>query len=171
VADRLSRLKPRLRLTGQMRFLRFNGVGVVGFALQLGVLTLLLGFGVHYLLATALAVESAVLNNFFWHERWTWRDRPVAGRGRVVRLFRFHALNGLVSLVGNVLLMRLFVGSFGVPPIPANIAAVLACSLVNYFGSDRIVFRTRFASPSEASAPRTSACRSCSHPSAASASR
>ena len=25
--------------------------------------------------ATALAVETAILTNFFWHERWTWRDR------------------------------------------------------------------------------------------------
>ena len=147
-----------------MRFLRFNGVGVIGFALQLGVLSLLLFLGVHYLVATAVAVEAAVLHNFFWHERWTWRDRPIAGRGRLGRLVRFHALNGLVSLVGNIVLMRVFVGTFGVPPIPANIAAVVACSLVNYFGSDRIVFRTRSGSPSAASAPRTSACRSCSHP-------
>ena len=161
-----------------MRFLRFNGVGVVGFALQLGMLTLLLSLDVHYLLATALAVESAVLNNFFWHERWTWRDRPAAGRGRLARLFRFHALNGLVSLVGNVVLMRVFVGTLGVPVVPANVAAVIACSLVNYFGSDRIVFapgsgigdgdrgvrRWRSETPSAASAPRTSACRSCSHP-------
>ena len=161
-----------------MRFLRFNGVGVVGFALQLGMLTLLLSLDVQYLAATALAVESAVLNNFFWHERWTWRDRPAAGRGRLARLFRFHALNGLVSLVGNVILMRVFVGTLGVPPIPANVAAVMACSLVNYFGSDRIVFaqgsglgawglgvrRWRSERPSAASGPRTSACRSCSHP-------
>src|SRR5688572_16760609 len=147
-----------------MRFLRFNGVGGVGFALQLGMLTLLLSLGVHYLVATALAVEAAVLHNFFWHERWTWRDRPTEGRGRLERLFRFHALNGLVSLVGNVLLMRLFVGTFDVSPIPANVVAVMACSLVNYFGSDRLVFRTRFEPPNAVSGPRTSACHSCSHP-------
>lgn len=126
-----------------MRFLRFNGVGVVGFALQLGVLTVLLYVGVHYLLATALAVEAAVLHNFAWHERWTWRDRPATGRSRWMRLLRFHALNGSVSLVGNVALMRLFVGTFGMPPIPANLLAVLACSLVNYLGSDRLVFARR----------------------------
>ena len=123
-----------------MRFVKFNSVGVAGFVLQLAVLAALVHFGVHYLAATALAVECAVLHNFFWHERWTWRDRPSAGRGRLDRLWRFHALNGMVSLVGNVLLMRLFVGTFGMPAIPANLLAVLACALVNYFGSDRIVF-------------------------------
>lgn len=126
-----------------MRFLRFNGVGVVGFALQLGVLAALLYLGVHYLVATALAVEAAVLHNFAWHERWTWRDRPATGRTRFGRLWRFHALNGAVSLVGNVALMRVFVGAFGMPAIPANLLAVLACSLVNYLASDRLVFDVR----------------------------
>ena len=31
---------------------------------------------ISYLTATALAVELAVLNNFVWHQLWTWRDRP-----------------------------------------------------------------------------------------------
>lgn len=123
-----------------MRFLRFNGVGVAGFALQLGLLAALLFAGVHYLVATALAVEAAVLHNFAWHERWTWRDRPATGRSRLARLWRFHALNGLVSLVGNVALMRVLVGAFGMPALPANLIAVLACSLVNYLASDRLVF-------------------------------
>lgn len=122
------------------RFIKFNSVGIVGFAVQLGVLALLLHFGVHYLAATALAVEAAVLHNFVWHQRWTWRDRPATGGSRLARLWRFHALNGLVSLVGNVALMRVFVGAFGMPTIPANLLAVLACSLVNYFASDRLVF-------------------------------
>ena len=126
-----------------MRFVKFNSVGVAGFVLQTGVLGLLLYLGVHYLAATAIAVEAAVLHNFLWHERWTWRDRPATGQGRLGRLWRFHALNGLVSLAGNVLLMRLFVGTLGMPAIPANLVAVLACSLVNFFASDRVVFGQR----------------------------
>ena len=129
-----------------MRFLKFNSIGVAGFVLQLATLAVLLYFGVHYLVATGLAVEAAVLHNFVWHERWTWRDRPAAGRSRLDRLLRFHALNGLVSLVGNVVLMRVLVGTFGLPAIPANLAAVLACSLVNYFASNRFVFEARDAS-------------------------
>jgi putative flippase GtrA len=130
-----------------VRFVRFNSIGVVGFLVQIVVLTGLLHAGVHYLAATALAVECAILHNFFWHERWTWKDRPSAGRGRLGRLLRFHALNGTVSLAGNVLLMRLFVGSFGLPAIPANLLAVIACALVNYVASDRIVF-SRAQTPS-----------------------
>ena len=128
-----------------MRFLRFNGVGVIGFGLQLAVLTLLVRLGAHYLAATVVAVEAAVLHNFLWHERWTWRDRPAHGPARLARLGRFHLLNGAVSLIGNVLVMRVLVGELGMPALPANMVAVLACAAVNYCASDRIVFATSVA--------------------------
>jgi putative flippase GtrA len=59
-----------------LRWLKFNLVGTLGFAVQLGCLKLLLHFQMNYLAATALAVEIAVLHNFVWHERFTWKDRP-----------------------------------------------------------------------------------------------
>ena len=124
-----------------VRFLRFNGVGLVGFALQLALLALLLRLGLNYLAATAIAVELTVLHNFAWHERWTWRDRPAGAAGRARRLWRFHASNGLISLAGNLLLMRLLVGLLGLPALPANLLAVLLCALVNFTASDRFVFR------------------------------
>ena len=49
------------------RWLKFNAVGVLGAGVQLCVLAALHRWGVHYLLATALAVESAVLHNYLWH--------------------------------------------------------------------------------------------------------
>jgi putative flippase GtrA len=124
------------------RFLRFNGVGVIGFALQLAALALLLrSGGMHYLAATALAVELTVLHNFVWHERWTWRDRPAAAGEHMHRLWRFHATNGVISLAGNLLVMRLLVGGLDMPPVPANLLSVLACALLNFAASDRLVFR------------------------------
>jgi putative flippase GtrA len=126
---------------GLRRWLVFNGVGFIGFGVQIGVLAALLHLGLHYLAATALAVEVTILHNFAWHERWTWNDRPADAATRWGRLWRFHALNGAVSLAGNLILMRALVGGLGMPPVPANLAAVLACALLNYAASDRFVFR------------------------------
>lgn len=123
-----------------MRFVRFNGVGAIGFAVQLGALACLLGAGLSYLPATAVAVELSILNNYLWHERWTWRDRSASGRARLVRFGRFHALNGLVSLGGNLLVVSALTGDLGVNPIVSNVVAVIACGILNYFGADRIVF-------------------------------
>jgi putative flippase GtrA len=124
-----------------LRFLRFNGVGILGFVVQLAVLAGLIRLGAHYLAATAVAVELAVLHNFAWHERWTWRDRPAVPGSRARRLWRFHASNGAISLAGNLVLMRLFVGLLGLPPVAANLVAVVLCSFLNFSASDRFVFR------------------------------
>ncbi len=138
----------RVRLTAMngssqtaRHFLRFNIVGAIGIAVQLGVLELLRRAGVNYLIATVIAVEAAILHNFVWHQRYTWRDRPVAStRGRLLRLLRFHITNGVVSLLGNVLLMRWLVGGMNLPVLPANLVAIAACWLLNFILSDRVVF-------------------------------
>jgi putative flippase GtrA len=124
-----------------VRFWRFTLVGLLGFAVQLTVLALLVRLGVHYLAATGVAVEAAVLHNFVWHERWTWADRAPAPDSRVARLWRFHLLNGSVSLGGNLLIVRLLVGGVGLSPLAGNIVSVLACAAINFAGADRLVFR------------------------------
>jgi dolichol-phosphate mannosyltransferase len=125
-------------------YLKYNLVGVSGFAIQSATLFLLARGGghPHYLLSTAVAVEFAVINNFFWHQRWTWIDRPSRSVAEIAgRFVEFHLANGAISLVGNVLLMGLFVGWLMLPLTAANALSVLACSLVNFVLADRIVFR------------------------------
>jgi dolichol-phosphate mannosyltransferase len=129
------------------RWTMFNLVGMAGFCLQLAVLAVLLRVGWHYLAASALAVETAVLHNFVWHERWTWRDRAAHGPARWRRLTRFHLLNGTVSLAGNLSLMWVLAGLLHVPPIPANAISVALCALVNFAASERLVFVRNSALP------------------------
>jgi putative flippase GtrA len=127
-----------------IHFIRFNVVGVLGFALQSGAL-FVLTHGAHpfgYLLATAAAVELAVLNNFVWHQRWTWRDRPSATAGETLRrLAKFNLTNGAVSLTGNLIFMSILVGRLGLPIAGSNVVSVVACSICNFFLADRIAFQ------------------------------
>lgn len=123
------------------RWLRFNLASSLGIGVQLAVLTALVrgaGFGVA--LATALAVECAVLHNFFWHERVTWRRRTANDRaGMLRRILKSHLSNGLISIIGNVALMH-WLTEWGVPLVVANLAAIGACSLVNFAASEWFVF-------------------------------
>jgi putative flippase GtrA len=94
------------------------------------------------MVATALAVETAVLHNFVWHERYTWKHLPRGTTGDVAwRLLRFHAGNGAISLLGNLALMRLFVGSLHIHHYVAGILAIALCSLLNFAASEWFVFR------------------------------
>ena len=126
-----------------MRWLKFNAVGLIGVGVQLLVLTILKsGFGVNYLAATVIAVETAVLHNFVWHERWTWLERTKLSAGGVTaRLIRFHLANGSISIAGNLVLMWLFVSQLHVNYFLANIVAISTCSIINFLASDRLVFR------------------------------
>ncbi len=111
----------------------------MGVVVQLAVLfTLVNLLTIHYFLATFLAVETAILHNFAWHERWTWRDRT--GPGMSARLLRFHLANGTISMAGNLVLMALFVGVLGLPAVVANMGAILICSLLNFLLSHLWVF-------------------------------
>ena len=144
MADMLEKLK---------RWVKFNVVGGGGVIVQLALLAILTQLlDVHYLLATLIAVEGAILHNFVWHQKWTWRDQPthsLAGIGS--RLLRFHLSNGLTSILGNTLLIKVFVDTFQLPVVIAGLAAIAVCSLLNFLLSDLFVFRadTGFAKKAE----------------------
>lgn len=124
-----------------LRLLKFSLIGGIGALIQLGLLAALTAANVNYLLATALAVECSLIHNFWWHQRFTWADRAISGmRDSVASLFRFHSSNGLISLVGSLLLMRIFVGKLKCPVICANIATIAVCFSANFLVSDRWVF-------------------------------
>lgn len=119
------------------RPLLFAGVGAIGLATQLAVLAVLTRWGLPVPGATAVAVSAAVLHNFLWHRRLTWRDRPAAPL--LPQLMRFSGLNGMVSLVGNVAVTSTLAAS-GVPLVVANLAAVTLCAVANFLLADRLVF-------------------------------
>lgn len=127
-----------------VRWIRFNAVGAMGMAVQLGALALLSrGDAGHYLLASAAAVELAVLHNFAWHLRVTWPDRRGGTSAVLAQLVRFHLANGLVSIVGNLALMRLLVGEAHLPLLVANMIAIVCCSMVNFGLSHTWAFAAR----------------------------
>jgi putative flippase GtrA len=128
----------RARQAG-LRWLKFNAVGAGGIAVQLAVLAALKsGLQMDYLAATALAVEAAVIHNYFWHERFTWVDR-VTGSS-LTRFLKFNLTTGMFSIVGNVVVMRGFVAGAHMNYLLANVLTIATCSLVNFLVSDWFVF-------------------------------
>ncbi len=128
------------RLT--LRWLKFNAVGALGIGVQLAILfALKCGFNLNYLLATAFAVEAAVVHNFLWHERYTWADRVrPSWRTSLPRLLRFNLSNGGISILGNLAVMKLLVDVGHVNYVVANGIAIALCSLVNFVVSEQWVF-------------------------------
>lgn len=126
-----------------VRWWKFNLVGAMGMVVQLGALAAISRLASsHYLFASAAAVELAVLHNFVWHLHFTWRDRRDDSLV-LSQLVRFHFSNGLVSMLGNLVLMRILVQGARVPLLIANCIAILCCSIVNFGLGNDWVFATR----------------------------
>lgn len=125
---------------GLVRWGKFNLVGAMGMALQLTALALFNRYlDGRYLLASTLAIELTLLHNFAWHWHYTWRDRADVARP-LGALMRFHFSNGLISLVGNLALMRWLVQGAHLRVLFANGIAIACCSLVNFYVGDSWIF-------------------------------
>jgi putative flippase GtrA len=125
------------------RGLKFYAVGGVGIGVQFAVLAFCRSLlHMDYRLATLLAVETAVIHNFAWHEKVTWADRGCLRRpNRIARFLKFNLTNGLLSIAGNLLLMQVLVGGLALNYLVANLVSVAICSLANFAVSDRFVFQ------------------------------
>jgi putative flippase GtrA len=122
-----------------IRWGKFNLVGAMGAALQLAALACFNRWsgGGHYLLASAAAIELTLLHNFLWHSHFTWRDRRD-GVSRLRRFARFHLSIGLVSMLGNLVVMRILVHDAHLPPLVSNAIAIGCCSVANFrLGNNR----------------------------------
>src|SRR3954471_12551501 len=111
----------------------FALVGLLGFFVQIAMLALLTSAGLSWLPATVIAVETAIVQNYWCHGFVTWPRR----RGSFVR---FNASMAVTSIGGNVILMALLVRGCGLPVIAANVIAVAILSAANFVISDRWVF-------------------------------
>jgi putative flippase GtrA len=128
-------------VTEPVRLGRYVAVSALGMLVQLAVVAVAAHLsGAGPAVATAVGVSAAILHNFVWHRRWTWGDRRRPGASWPTALARFVAGNGLVSLVGSVLIVPVLANSAGVPVVPANVAALAACGLLNYWIGGRVCF-------------------------------
>jgi putative flippase GtrA len=124
------------------RWVKFNLVGAIGIFVQLATLSVLKS-ALHFeiMLATGLAVETAVIHNYLWHERFTWVDRVgISRRESLKRFLRFNVTTGLFSIVGNMVLMKVLADIAHMNYLVANLMTIATCSVVNFLVSDRVVF-------------------------------
>ena len=124
------------------KWLRFNAIGTMGVGVQLLLLFLLTRlFHIHYMVATLLAVQCAIIHNFFWHQRWTWKENATQSKMDALRRFvKFNTSSGTVSLVGNVGVTAALVQMVHLPLMICNILAIGACNIANFLFAHNLVF-------------------------------
>jgi putative flippase GtrA len=122
------------------RPIAFLAVASGGFLLQTATVTFLTHVSsIAPEVATAIAVEIAVLHNFFWHERWTWADRAAA-QSRLRRFGGYQLATGSTSLAGTLVVVSMAMRLFAIDVTTANVIAVVVMSVANYTIADRWIF-------------------------------
>ncbi|MHB8587124.1 MAG: glycosyltransferase [Thermoplasmatota archaeon] len=112
------------------RFWRFALVGASGAAVNLALLYGLIGLGLPFLMASALAIMGAILCNFIGNEFWSFRGH-VEARGRAARLLRYY-LQSTLSAAVNFGMVWLLVGAFAAPYWGADMVGIGCGTGVNW---------------------------------------
>jgi len=122
----------------------FNLVGLGGFVLQLTTIALLTRrYDWSVAAATTVGLEVAFLHNLLAHTRWTWRDYPLRDWRDWLRRWWRYQMAKTASLCANIAITAALAGIAHLPVELANIAAVLACAIPNFFIAEWFVLPGR----------------------------
>lgn len=121
-----------------VKFIKFNIVGVLNTALDLGIFALLTWAGAGEGLAKTVSYSCGVLNSYFWNSRWTFKQEHE----KSAREFLLFVLVNLVSYAVARIVLR---GSLTWLHIEnaniRNLIATPASVIVNFIGNRLFVFK------------------------------
>jgi dolichol-phosphate mannosyltransferase len=122
------------------RFVKFGIVGAVGVAFNTSFLMFFHErVGLELIVSSLLAIEGAILINFFWNENWTFYGVPIF-ESVWTRLCKYH----LISIGGaaiNVSILYILTAG-GLWYAEANIAGIFVGFLWNYFANANYTWKT-----------------------------
>ena len=131
-----------IRFQSSKTFIKFVLVGTSGVFVNLGLFTLLLGFGLNKYLASPLATEAAIISNFLLNNYWTFRRRKTRGGLRKKGLkFNVVSLLALGVSYGTFVVLSLLFPK--VAPQITQLIGMVPAMLVNYFLNSYWTFRQR----------------------------
>jgi len=116
---------------------KFCAVGALGYLINLAVYDALLHEQLHYLLAATCSFLVAVTSNYTWNRIWTFREH----RGHVgVQGMRFFVVS-LAALGANLAVLHVLIVYGGLDKLPAQAAAIVVVTPLNFVGNKLWSFR------------------------------
>ncbi len=129
-----------LRLLSRKTFIKFALTGLSGVVVNLGCFQALNMLGLNSYVASAIAIETSIIWNFFLNNFWTFRDRTIAARKRV-RGLKFNVVSFFTLGIsfGTFVLLRWAVPEL--PAVGAQFFSIFPAALANYFANSYWTFR------------------------------
>ncbi|MDQ3778457.1 MAG: GtrA family protein, partial [Actinomycetota bacterium] len=118
---------------------KFCTVGASGYVVNLAVFSaLVLGADWHHVAAATASFLVAVTNNYTWNRLWTFRGQ----RGHVAYQGLRFLIVAVCALVANLTVLSALV-ALGIPKIPAQAAAIVLVTPLNFVGNKLWSFRRK----------------------------
>lgn len=126
------------------RFIIFTMVGVSGIVVNNVILYLLIEYlFLHISIASLIAIQVAIFNNFIWNRKYTWKDREMKGWGAIRKgLIKFTLVSWIAGALNWLILLALDYTT-DLHYIFANLIAIFIASILNYFLNDFWTFREK----------------------------
>lgn len=125
------------------RPLKFLIVGLIGVGVNEGLLALLHIYYPVLEIISPIAIEVSILSNYLLNALWTFRERSTkVGRFNSFSFYEMVKYN-IVALGGLAinLVVLLLLTNYGVQYLEANLAGIILGFMVNYIGSEKIVWK------------------------------
>ncbi len=90
------------------------------------------------LIASVIAVETAIASNFYWHQRWTFRDRDQR-RSLPVRFLAFHCTS-IGSPVISLAAVNVLTPVFGITPYISNTIGICLGAVWNWTWNTLVIW-------------------------------
>ena len=130
-----------VRYDRREKFYRLAAGGLSGIAANLAALAVLHGLvGLAPAIASALALEVAILYSFAWNHLWTVAARRAFAPRVVLRLARFHLLS-LPSFLLTYAVFLSLTSFFDIHVVAAQALGILPALVWNYFLGERVLDR------------------------------
>ena len=114
-----------------VRFVKFGAVGATGVGVNMAIFSLLTTvLPLHYLVASACAIEIALCSNYLLNHNWTFADRS-AGWADKKQFAQYHVVS-IGGMLLNLAVLQTLVGMLGVLPSVANLCGIAAGTAWNF---------------------------------------
>lgn len=124
-----------------LRFLRFAGVGAVGFGIDAGILTMLMRLGWQPVQARLVSFPAAVTTTWLLNKAWTFAADAASAGSSYMRYSGIQIVGALINLGMFTLLIAGFPTLRAVPWLPLAAAALVAL-VFNYLATRHLVFNS-----------------------------
>jgi putative flippase GtrA len=121
-----------------VQLIKFCAVGASGYVVNLCVFAACVGLlDLHHLVAATAAFVVAVMNNFWWNRRWTFRARGGHAGFQAARFFTV----SIAAFLFAAGMLELLVSVAGLPELPAQAIAIVSATPLNFIGNKMWSFR------------------------------